>query len=86
MLQPAPGVFRGVMTTRADRVRWAWSGYARSCGNPGCPYIEFAPGQAAGGISRLLWDYVNDLIYVSVHYNWVNGYNPFLQVTGTPAT
>jgi hypothetical protein len=34
---PAPGAFRAVMNTRADRVGWAWSSYALSCGNAGCP-------------------------------------------------
>lgn len=60
----------------------AWREYA----NPtmvGCPFIEFTADQA-GGLSRYVWDYVTDTWYVGVHYNWIQGYNPFFHVTGLP--
>lgn len=44
-------------------------------------YIEFnLPGQS-DGISRLLYDFVGNKFYVTAHYKWRNGYNPFFEIT-----
>jgi len=45
-------------------------------------YIEFS---MAHNISRLLYEPVNDRVYVTAHYKWREGYNPFFEVTGFPA-
>jgi hypothetical protein len=68
----------------AQRARHAWWQYADPQWQ-GCPFIEFTASEA-GGISRYVWDYTNDRIYIGVHYNWVHGYNPFILVRGTQAT
>jgi hypothetical protein len=33
-----------------------------------------------------VYDLVNDRIYVGVHYNWVDGFNPFFHVTDADRT
>ncbi len=77
-------VFWPATATRANRVLLAWSRYANESGTvANCPYIEFAGGGLA---SRFIWDYVHDRFYLSAHYNWVDGYNPFFQILGTAAT
>lgn len=44
-------------------------------------YIEFnLPGQS-DGISRLLYDFVGNKFYVTAHYKWRDGYNPFFEIT-----
>jgi hypothetical protein len=45
-------------------------------------YIEF---NIPGGISRVLYEPVNNRIYLSAHYKWHRGYNPFFEVTAFPA-
>lgn len=45
-------------------------------------YVEFSTSQA---ISRIVYDVVNDRIYVSAHYKWREGYNPWFEVVGAPA-
>jgi len=45
-------------------------------------YIEFS---LPGSISRMLYEPVNHRVYVTAHYKWHHGYNPFFQVTGFPA-
>lgn len=79
------GPFAGVVNTRALRIALGWQRYAAGNGAPTCPYIEFTLSGAAG-VSRLVWDYINDHIYASVHYNWVDGFNPFFWITDAPAT
>lgn len=45
-------------------------------------YIEFS---MAGDISRLVYDPVNNHVYISAHYKWREGKNPFFQVLAFPA-
>jgi hypothetical protein len=45
-------------------------------------YIEFS---MAGGISRLMYEPVNNRVYITAHYKWREGYNPFFQVENFPA-
>jgi hypothetical protein len=45
-------------------------------------YIEF---NMPGAISRLLYDIVNNRIYICAHYKWRKGYNPFFEVLQFPA-
>jgi hypothetical protein len=42
-------------------------------------YIEFS---MAHDISRLMYDPVNNRIFVTAHYKWRQGYNPFFRITG----
>jgi hypothetical protein len=72
------------LATGRQRATHAWREYTLDT-LPGCPYVEFTA-ENAGGLSRYVWDYVNDLYYVGVHYNWVLGYNPFFRVTGLPGS
>ncbi|MBE2320929.1 hypothetical protein DVA67_033540 [Solirubrobacter sp. CPCC 204708] len=72
------------LPTPRQRATHAWREYAHGT-MPGCPFIEFTADQA-GGLSRYVWDYVNDAWYVGVHYNWIQGYNPFFHVTGLPSS
>jgi len=71
-----------VKVTSADRVRLAWKRYVTDTSTS---YIEFTAADA-GGVSRVVWDFVNDRFYICVHYNWVLGYNPFFQVNGLSST
>ncbi len=59
----------------ADAKCMAWAELAQGVS----AYIEF---HIPGGISRLVFDPVNQCIYVSAHYKWRQGYNPWFQVTG----
>jgi hypothetical protein len=68
------------LATPRQRATHAWREYANGT-LAGCPFIEFTATNA-GGLSRYVWDYVNDRWYVNVHYNWVLGYNPFFLVNG----
>lgn len=43
-------------------------------------YIEFAGPSTY--VSRFLYDYTSGDFYLSVHYSWSKGYNPFFKVTG----
>jgi hypothetical protein len=45
-------------------------------------YIEF---NLTTLISRLMYDFVNKKYYLTAHYKWKDGYNPFFEVTGVPA-
>ena len=45
-------------------------------------YIEF---NLTTMISRLMYDFVNKKFYLTAHYRWKDGYNPFFEVTGVPA-
>lgn len=87
-LQVKRRYYREVMFTTLGPPRQcathAWREYANST-LPGCPFIEFTA-SGAGGLSRYVWDYVNDRWYVNVHYNWVLGYNPFFRVDGLGPT
>jgi hypothetical protein len=80
-------VLNSTLPTRAEKARLAWRRYAFQwlAALPNCPYIEFTASNA-GGLSRAVYDFVNDRIYVNVHYNWVDGFNPFFHVTDAPAT
>ena len=44
-------------------------------------YIEFS---MHGSISRLVYDVATSRLYVSAHYKWREGYNPWFEVTGVP--
>jgi hypothetical protein len=44
-------------------------------------YLEF---HLAHDISRLMYDAVNQKVYLTAHYKWKDGYNPFFLVTGLP--
>lgn len=44
-------------------------------------YIEF---NLPHKISRLMYDFVNKKFYLTAHYKWKDGYNPFFEVTGMP--
>jgi hypothetical protein len=78
------GPFANHLNTRARRVTLAWGRYALDY-LAGCPYIEFTADNA-GGVSRFIWNYDDGAIYANTHYNWVDGFNPFFEVTGAPAT
>jgi hypothetical protein len=45
------------------------------------PYIEFAIPGHSDGISRLIYDFVGNNFYVTAHYKWTEGYNPFFHIT-----
>jgi hypothetical protein len=75
--------FAQTVTTGDDRITLAWSRYAQDF-MAGCPYIEFTA-EDAGGVSRFIYDYVNDELYANTHYNWVDGFSPFFHITGGPA-
>ena len=46
-------------------------------------YVEFW--LSSSQISRLIYEYVNKKFYVTAHYKWKDGYNPFFEITGVPA-
>lgn len=46
-------------------------------------YIEF---NMPGDISRLIYEPTHGRVYLSAHYKWLQGYNPFFEITGAPAT
>lgn len=78
-------IFAPTVPTKQDRLRLAWDRYVRSCNVNNCPFIEFAA-ENAGGVSRFIYDFMQDRFYASVHYNWVNGFNPFIWIRNTPPT
>jgi len=45
-------------------------------------FVEFS---MAGHISRLVWDVVTNDIYISAHYKWRLGYNPWFKINNYPA-
>jgi len=75
--------FAQAVPNPAARINLGWARYAERF-TPGCPFIEFTA-ENAGGISRFIYDYVNDRLYANTHYNWVDGFNPFFLITGGPA-
>jgi hypothetical protein len=68
------GVLRGLAGPRGPLL-YAWSEYAQDF-----PYVEFSLGGSE--LSRMIYDYVNAKFYISAHYHWHKGYNPFFEVTG----
>jgi hypothetical protein len=58
--------------------RSLWAGLAAGVG----PYIEFS---TTSSVSRIVYDCVADRIYLSAHYKWREGYNPWFEVLGAPA-
>lgn len=77
-------IFWPASGNRNNRVQIAWARYGTdNSGIANCAYIEFNGGGAA---SRIIWDYVNDEFYLSAHYNWVDGFNSFFQITGLAPT
>ena len=66
----------------ADEISQAhWYQYALSAGGASA-FIEFDIGTVSGiGGWRLIFDYVNRNFYLSLHYNWHSGYNPFFKLT-----
>ena len=40
--------------------------------------------QCTGSMSRLVYDVATSRLYVSAHYKWREGYNPWFEVTGVP--
>jgi hypothetical protein len=75
--------FAQTVAAADDRITLAWSRYAEDF-MAGCPYIEFTA-EDAGGVSRFIYDYINDQLYANTHYNWVDGFSPFFHITGGPA-
>lgn len=45
-------------------------------------FVEFS---MPGHISRLVWDVVTNDIYISAHYKWRLGYNPWFKINNYPA-
>jgi hypothetical protein len=60
------------------RVMLIWGSYAQNQGAL-MNYVEF---HIAARINRMMYDYVNGRFYITAHYNWYKGYNPFFQITG----
>ena len=75
--------FAQTVPTGDDRITLAWLRYADDF-MAGCPFIEFTA-EDAGGVSRFIYDYINDALYANTHYNWVDGFSPFFHITGGPA-
>lgn len=75
--------FANTASTPAARISLNWARYTAGS-FPGCPYIEFTA-EDAGGVSRFVYDYVNNRLYANTHYNWVDGFSPFFEITGGPA-
>lgn len=62
--------------TAEDRRYFVWSSHADAVS----PYIEFSvPGKKD---QRLVFDFVHQTIYWTVHYKWYKGFNPFFEVQG----
>lgn len=75
-------IFRTLGGVPASRARMAlhWGAYAMADAGQLYPYIEFAG--PSTDVSRFVYDYATGAFYLSVHYQWHRGYNPFFQVTG----
>jgi hypothetical protein len=67
------------------RAEHAWTQYTSSWGAVQGAFIEFTAEKGLG-VNRFVWDLINDRYYVSLHYNWIEGYNPFFEVTGLPSS
>jgi hypothetical protein len=57
-----------------------WGAYSLNAGNALYPFVEFSVPHEH--VSRLIYDYVSGKFYVSFHYRWHEGYNPFFEVQG----
>jgi hypothetical protein len=72
------------LATAPNLIRHGARRYADST-FPGAAFIEVSA-EGCGGLSRIVWDIMRDQYYVGAHYHWVEGYNPFIHVTGLGAT
>lgn len=77
--------FAETVNTRAQRAQLAWARYVNQFGETNYPYVEFTA-ENADGVSRVIYDYMNDIFYITLHYNWVQGFNPFFKINKTPHT
>lgn len=71
----------GIPTNRA-RMALHWGAYAQADAGHLYPFVEFAG--PSTDVSRFVYDYATGAFYLSVHYQWHRGYNPFFRVTGLP--
>jgi hypothetical protein len=69
----------GALTQR-QRIEFFWSNYSQNATGELYPYVEFSVGNAH--LSRLCYDYVGGNFFVSFHYRWHKGFNPFFHVGG----
>jgi hypothetical protein len=60
------------------KIMLIWGSYAQNQGAL-MNYVEF---NVASRINRMMYDYVNGRFYITPHYNWYRGFNPFFQLTG----
>lgn len=60
------------------RIMLIWGSYAQNQGEL-MNYVEF---NLPARINRMMYDYVNGRFFITAHYNWYKGYNPFFEVTG----
>ena len=65
--------------TDTELRRSVWAGLGAGVSR----YIEFATAHGSG-ISRIVYDVVDDDIYLTAHYKMHQGYNPFFRVEGAP--
>jgi hypothetical protein len=74
------GVQRGLSTDEVARVYWY--GYTKSVNDDDSAFIEFNMGTISQiGGWRVLYDYMAGDFYLTLHYNWHKGYNPFFKLT-----
>jgi len=74
------GVQRGLTTEEVAQVYWY--GYTKSVNNDDSAFIEFNMGTISQiGGWRVLYDYTTGDFYLTLHYNWHKGYNPFFKLT-----
>lgn len=66
------------LPSNRNRLIAVWAGYSHSIGGD-FPYIEFSVNHPR--MNRMVYDFVNGRIYLTFHYNWHKGYNPFFRVT-----
>src|SRR5207244_5668579 len=59
-----------------------WGAYSLDASDTLCPFVEFSIPHDY--VNRLIYDYVNGRFYISFHYHWHEGYNPFFEVQGLP--
>ncbi len=67
--------------TAKERLQLAWSRYAAGASTAGpSEYIEFN----LPIVGRLIYDYesANGKFFITFHYNWHRGHNPFFEITG----
>lgn len=70
----------GAVPSNRERMALHWGAYAMTDAGQLYPYVEFAGPSTE--VSRFVYDYANGAFYLSVHYRWHRGYNPFFRVTG----